>query len=173
MDDPADLPDPRELQRLPALSCGLYRSRVPLRHEGVAVPPDRLVYLHDHRPEEWPRLHLPETLLAGGWRFEENGFDVTDAAFLQELLPLPAEGWYSLRQAVHTGADGDAPLPARALVLVGYNRQGHCILFPAQFGEREVRFGQRGLRFADPAVLDALEPVNFEVPEAWGDRVVH
>lgn len=168
-----DRPDPRELQRLPAMACGLYQSRVPLRHDHSSIAAERLVYLHDHRPDAWPTAHLPEALQEGRWRFEEKGVDVVDAAFLQALQPLPPEGWYSLREAVQSGADDGAELPARSLVLVGYNRKGHCILFPAQFGQREVRFGERGLRFADAAVLDALEPVNFEVPEAWSERVVH
>lgn len=176
--------DARDLQRLPAMACGLYRSGAALlaRGSGAAlevsrptvVAERRLVYLHDHRPEEWPTVQLPVELQHGRWEFGEE-IEVLDAVFLLALEPLPPEGWYVLRHAVEatSGADGGAELPARSLVMLGYNRNAEPILSPAQFGARELRFGDAGLRFDSPDVLDQLEPVNFEVPEDAARRVLH
>lgn len=171
--------DARDLQRLPAMACGLYRSGVALAPGGdaaaVRVAALRLVYLHDHRPEEWPTVHLPLQLEHERWEFGE-GIEVLDAAFLLALEPLPPEGWYVLRRAVAAagdGGEGGAELPARSLVMLGYNRAGDPVLRPGQFGAREVRFGETGLRFEGPEVLDQLEPVNFEVPEDAARRVLH
>ena len=163
--------DERDLQRLPAMACGLYRTGLAL--EGSSPVADkRLVYLHDHRPDEWPTVHLPTELELGRWDFGQ-GIDVLNAGFLLALEPLPPEGWYVLRQAVAASADQSAELPARSLVALGYNRRGEAILTPAQFGAREVRFGEAGLRFEGADLFDQLEPVNFEVPEDAARRVLH
>lgn len=155
------------------MDCGLYRTGRALAGAEDLITAGALVHLHDHRPDEWPMAHLPKEHRAGRWEFDESGWQVLDAAFLLALVPLPPEGWYSLRLPVATGDEDGQALAARSLVLVGYNRQGHCILFPAQFGEREVRFAERGLRFEDLDVLDALEPVNFDVPADQAARVLH
>ncbi|MBI5608042.1 MAG: hypothetical protein HY902_04120 [Deltaproteobacteria bacterium] len=167
-------PDPLlEIQRIPAMPCGLYRTGRALTGAEDDVPADTLVHLHDHRPEEWPTVHLPVDQQGIHWQFDDTGCQALDPAFLLDLLPLAPEGWYVLRQPLATGGEADATLPARSLVLLGYNRQAHCILFPAQFGLREVRFAERGFRFEDLAVLEALEPVNFDVPDADTGRIVH
>lgn len=163
--------DARDLQRLPAMACGLYRTGLSLSGP-TQIGEKRLVYLHDHRPEEWPTVHLPTELELGRWDFGD-GIEVVSAPFLLALEQLPPEGWYVLRQAVLARADDGAELPARSLVALGYNRNGEAILTPAQFGAREVRFGEVGLRFEGADVLDQLEPVNFEVPEDAARRVLH
>ena len=163
--------DARDLQRLPAMACGLYRTGQGL--DGPSpVGEMRLVYLHDHRPEEWPTVHLPTELTLGRWDFGE-GIDVLHAPFLLALEQLPPEGWYVLRQAVVASAQDGTELPAKSLVALGYNRSGEAILTPAQFGAREVRFAELGLRFEGADVLDQLDPVNFEVPEDTARRVLH
>ncbi len=162
-----------EIQRIPALACGLYRTGRALAKAADAIPAGVLVHLHDHRPEEWPTVHLPGEQLGIHWQFDDEGWQALDPEFLIELEPLAPEGWYVLRQPLATGEGDETVLPARSLVLLGYNRQAHCILFPAQFGLREVRFAERGFRFDDLSVLEALEPVNFDVPDGEAGRIVH
>lgn len=163
--------DARDLQRLPAMACGLYRTGLALDGE-APVAGQRLVYLHDHRPDEWPTVHLPTELELGRWEFGD-GIEVLNAAFLMALEPLPPEGWYVLQQAVVATAEDAAELPARSLVALSYNRSGEAILTPAQFGAREVRFAEAGLRFEGADLFDHLDPVNFEVPEDAARRVLH
>lgn len=162
-----------ELQRIPAMPCGLYRTTVAMTGHDDHLGADLLVMLHDHRPEGLPYVLFPSSVEDNRWSFQPDGHDAADAEFLSGLVPLPAEGLYVLRRDVAISDDPDDRLTERSLVMVGYNRKGHCILFPARFGGLEVRFPQQGYRFESLDILDALEPVNFEIPSTGQDRVLH
>jgi hypothetical protein len=162
-----------ELQRLAAMPCGLYRTTVSLKEDPEAIGPGLLVELHDHRPDDLPWVQLPAHSEDNRWHFDPTSYDAADPEFLVSLEPLPPEGLYATRRIVPLSEDADDALAERALVQLSYDRQGRCILFPAAFAGLTIRFPTRGFLFEPADVLDALEPVNFEVPESDSDRVVH
>lgn len=162
-----------QLQRVPAMPCGLYRSTMALPDHEECVGADLLLMLHDHRPEELPSVCLPEENIDNRWHFFEEEHVADHAAFLEALEPLPDEGLYVLTRPIALSDDPDDLLPERSLVMLGYDRHGHCILFPARYEQLSISFPERGYRFENPEILDSLELVNFEVPLPPEDRSIH
>lgn len=162
-----------ELQRLAAMPCGLYRTHVPLAAEPDMVPAGVLVELHDHRPEELPYVQLPSHNDDNRWQFDPNALQAADPDFLLSLEPLPPEGLYATRRPLALSQDQDDVLAERALVQLGYDRQGRCIVYPALFAGLQISFPTKGFLFEGYEVLDALEPANFDWPLPDEERVVH
>jgi hypothetical protein len=162
-----------QLQRIPAMDCGLYRTTVAMAGHDDHLGADQLVMLHDHRPEALPYVLFPAKNEDNRWQFGDEPHAADDAEFLMGLVSLPPEGYYVLKRRLSLSDDPDDGIAERALVMVGYNRQGHVILFPAQFRGLEVRFPPRGYRFESVDVIDALEPANFTVPDGGSERTIH
>lgn len=155
------------------MECGLYRTTVAMAGHDDHLGAGQLVMLHDHRPEAMPFVLFPAQNEDNRWQFGDEPHAADDADFLTGLLALPEEGYYVLQRTLALSDDPDDTLAERSLVMVGYNRQGHLILFPAQFRGLEMRFPAQGYRFESADVLDALEPANFTVPATGADRTVH
>lgn len=162
-----------ELQRLAAMPCGLYRTHVALAADPGAVPAGVLIELHDHRPEELPYVQLPAHNHHNRWQFDPDALDAADPDFLLSLEPLPPEGPYVTRRPLALSEDQDDVLSEHALVQLGYDRQGRCILYPARFAGLQIVFPDKGFLFEPHDVLDALEPANFDWPLPDVERVVH
>ncbi len=162
-----------QLQRVPAMGCGLHRTTMPLRGHEQEVGPDNLVLLHDHRPEEFPFVALPSHCEQNRWWFAEPGMEAVDADFLEALIPLPDEGFYVLVRDVSLSDDPDDVLRAGALVMLGYDRKGNSLLYPALFEGLVIRFAERGYRFEGTDILGSLEAANFAEPEPPEERAVH
>lgn len=162
-----------ELQRLAAMPCGLYRTHLPLASDPESVPAGILVDLHDHRPDELPYVQLPAHNDDNRWQFDPTAYDAADPDFLLSLEPLPPEGLYATLRPVPLSEDQDDVLAERSLVLLGYDRQGRCIVYPAVFSGLQIRFPAKGFLFEDHEVLGSLEAVNFDWPSSESDRVVH
>jgi len=162
-------------ERVPKRDCGLYRTTTGHSGHEDHLGPGLLVTLHDHRPEAEPVVHFPEANVANRWSFARSGHPVDDAVFLAALEPLRPEGLYLLREHLHAGDEGKQTLPERALVMLGYNRSGEPILFPATLNGLTATFPERGLRFETLDVLARLDPVQTAAPEDAPppDRLVH
>lgn len=162
-----------QLQRIPALGCGLHRTTLSLPGEEDVVGAEALVLLHDHRPEEFPTVSLPTHCEANRWWFAEPGITAEDADFLEALIPLPDEGYYSLLRDVPLSDDPDDILVDGSLVMLGYDRTGNCILYPGRFDGLKIEFPEHGYRFVGVDVLNALERANFNEPASDEDRAIH
>lgn len=163
-----------QLQRIPAMGCGLHRTTLPLPGSEAEIGDNSLVLLHDHRPEEFPTVSLPTHCEQNRWWFAEPGIPAEDAEFLDALIPLPDEGFYVLIRDLPLSEDPDDILLDGALVMLGYDRTGNCILYPARFEGLSIAFPDRGYRFETMDVLSALERANFVEPRAEDDgRAIH
>lgn len=162
-----------QLQRIPAMGCGLHRTTQPLGGEEDSIGADHLVLLHDHRPEEFPFVALPTHSEDNRWWFAEPGVEAIDADFLESLIPLPDEGYYVLLRDVPLSDDPDNVLRGGGLVMLGYDRRGNCIVYPARFEGLAIHFPEQGYRFDSVDILSALEAANFAEPEPPDERAVH
>jgi len=171
--DPADFKRREPLQRIPAMPCGLYRTTLAMPDHEDCVGADLLVMLHDHRPEELPAVCLPAETVENRWLFAEEDHAADDALFLEHLEPLPDEGLYVLQDEIPLSDDPDHVLAAGSLVMVGYDRQGNCILYPARYEGLKIEFPDRGYRFDTGEIFASLEIVNFDIPLAPEDRSIH
>ena len=162
-----------QLQRIPAMGCALFRTTVALESSAQQVPSDRLVMLHDHRPDEMPFLQLPDENVENRWQFAEETFAAEEAGFLEGLIPLPDEGLYILTDDIVLSEDPDDILLSRTLVMVGYDVRGGCILFPARAEALSITFPDRGYRFESPDIFGNLEAVGFDVIEPPTSHAIH
>ena len=162
-----------QLQRLPAMGCGLHRTTVPLPGAEDVVGAGALVLLHDHRPDEYPMVAVPTHCEQNRWWFAEPGVPAEDADFLESLIPLPDEGYYVLLQDVALSDDPDDVLLDGTLLMLGYDRGGNCILYPGRFDGLTISFPERGYRFEGVDVLVNLERANFAEPPNHDDRPIH
>ncbi len=162
-----------QLQRIPAMGCALFRTTVALQSHAQQVPSDRLVMLHDHRPDELPFLQLPDENIENRWQFAEETFAAEEANFLEGLIPLPDEGLYILTDDVVLSEDPDDLLLSRTLVMVGYDVRGCCVLFPARAEGLAITFPDRGYHFESPEIFGNLEAVGFDVVEPPTSRAIH
>lgn len=171
--DQAEFKRREQLQRIPAMPCGLYRTTVAIEGHEDCVGPNVLVMLHDHRPEELPSVSLPEKSVDNRWVFSAEDHAADDAMFLENLEPLPDEGLYALMDDVPLSEDPDHLLLAGTLVMLGYDRRGHSILYPARFVGLQIHFPDRGYRFESTDIFASLEVVNFDIPLPQEDRSIH
>lgn len=155
---------------LPA--CGLYRTGTALPGHEEEVPGGTLVYFHNHSDKGPPVVLPPNENVLNRWTFHDRGWLVEDPGFIGALVPLRPQGYYVV-SGRHLHLSREEIIAERTLVQLGYNRRGDTILFVARFEDNAIRFPERGFRFEAPAVQEHLEPVNFSVPEAKPDRVLH
>lgn len=135
--------------------CGLHRTTRELPGTSE-VPAGILVNFHDH-DGEGPVVHLPLFNSFNRWQWEKKPRAIRERSWVETLRPLPAEGYYLLREEARFD---EARWPERSLVQLGYDRAGMGILFLAQrrfqLAENTLFFAERGMPFAH---LDALEPL--------------
>lgn len=166
-----DHPESNASSNLPP--CGLYQTTLPLAGKEEEVPAGRLVYFHNHSKQGQPLLLLPATNTHNVWTFQDRGYLIHDIGFVVTLKRLPAEGLYLTQTHIHSG---NAVLPERSLVQLGYNREAVPIVFPGRRAQNTIVFPDRGIRLANDAMLQTLQPVGFsvlpEVPEA-PERILH
>ncbi|MFT7622853.1 MAG: hypothetical protein ACI9WU_002028 [Myxococcota bacterium] len=153
-------------------SCGLYRTGRSLAGHEEAVPAGALIYFHNHSDQGPPLVLAATTNTNNKWTFSDRGWLAEDAGFVRELIPLKREGLYVV-SGRHLHLNREQILPEKSLVQVGYNRRGDTILFPAKFEANGIQFPERGFRFESPDVLQQLVGVNFVVPKAKAERVLH
>ena len=146
---------------------------MPLPGDEETVGADLLVLLHDHRPEEFPTIALPTHCEHNRWWFAEPGIEAEDADFLESMIPLPDEGFYVVLRDLPLSDDPDDVLLDGSLVMLGYDRGGNCILYPARFAGVQITFPERGYRFDGVDVLSSLERANFNEPGGDDDRAIH
>jgi hypothetical protein len=136
--------------------CGLYRTTAPVGD----VPAGRLVYFHNHG-DPGPGLYLPESWSYNRARFAARGTTLPEPHALQarQLEPLPAEGFYRVREPFDCCEKRCRRFEAELLVQVGYNGAGEAILFVPEFGPDGLILPTTGTPVARTS-LAQLSPVN-------------
>lgn len=111
-------------QKLPP--CGVYLTRAPIGD----VPAGRFVYFHNHG-DPGPGLYLPEGWSLNRARFSPRGYTIPDpvAPHVAQLEPLPAEGFYRVRNAFECCEKRCRTFEENLLVQVGYNGAAEAIVF--------------------------------------------
>jgi hypothetical protein len=115
---------------------------------------------------------LPDVNTANRWSFKDKGFLVTDAAFIESLEPLKAQGLYRLREHFHP--NDEQVVNTNALVQLGYNGQGDPILFfPTPIaGKNAMEFPASGMKIPQ-AIYDLLEPLDLVGPHIPKQKHLH
>jgi hypothetical protein len=118
-------PEPEELIMSDLPPCGLYQTR---RALGDQIPAGRLVYFHNHG-DPGPGVYLPESWALNRARFGERGVPIPSAEWAQYLEPLPAEGFYRVREPFHCCDKRCRRFEVDLLVQLGYDGAARPLLF--------------------------------------------
>ncbi|MCC6523903.1 MAG: hypothetical protein IT373_14690 [Polyangiaceae bacterium] len=154
---------------------GLYRTQKPYPGRESDIPEGVLVYLGTPADGSMPFVVRPTSNRHNRWYWREPTVPVRALSWCETLMPLPAEGFYTLPQELRFESGGR--WLENAIVQLGYNGEGRGILFVAEQHEgsddNALRFSDRG-RSIDDALLKRLrwapilpvkqdEPVDVEV----------
>ncbi|MBI2375223.1 MAG: hypothetical protein HYV07_14600 [Deltaproteobacteria bacterium] len=141
--------------------CGLYRTRVPIGK----VPPDRLVYFHNHG-DPGPGIYLPESWSQNRAVFSERGITIEDDGLAATLEALPDEGLYVVEETFECCDKKCVTYEQDQLVQVGYDRHAQPILFRPTWTRRGLSLPEIG----QPTELGRLERLRaIFVDEAEDD----
>ncbi len=141
--------------------CGLYRTR---RALGTHLPEGRLVYFHNHG-DPGPGLYLPSGWVANRARWHAHGTTLPDAAWAENLEPLPPEGLYRVLTAFPCCAKNCRTYEAEQLVQLGYNGAAEPILFVPEWTEQGLSLPESGTR-VERERLERLAPLKVARSEA-------
>src|SRR5687768_11823084 len=111
--------------------CGLYRTRAAL---GDAVGTGLLVYFHNHG-NPGPGVYLPSGWAHNKAQWHEHGVTLPPSSEAPPLEPLPAEGFYRVREPFDCCEKGCRTFEETLLVQLGYNASAEPILFVPEWGK--------------------------------------
>jgi len=128
---------------------GLYRTTLAHPLAPREIPASALVYVGTSPEGDFVvRPHHNEN---NRWFWHAPTTPLDDAEWARTLMVLPIEGFYTLPEAIEL--EGGGRWLANALVQLGYDGEGHGILFIAERRanreENALFFSDRGLRIAD------------------------
>ena len=142
--------------------CGLYKTTIPLGGKEEWVRENLLVYFHNHSQQGPPLVLLPASNTNNRWTFHDKGYLIRDEGYVDSIVPVMPEGYYTLTEAIYLSHE--EMIPDQTLVQLGYNRSADPILFLAEFQPSSITFPASGLK-CTLEIFDLLEPVAFRVPE--------
>lgn len=138
----------------PTRRVGLYRTTVPLVIRGEpAIPADVLVFVGKRQTDDLWFAVRPRSNRLNRWYWDEPTIALGPAndAWVDSLVPLPQEGYYTLPETLEL--PGGARWLRNAIVQLGYDETGRGIIFVAEqrsgAGENALFFSDRGVRVAD------------------------
>lgn len=134
--------------------CGLYRTTTAIGE----VPAGRLVYFHNHG-NPGAGLYFPEKWSHNRAHFRPQGMTVPPDFDGRALQPLPAEGFYRVREAFYCCAKQCMKFEPEAMVQLGYNGNGRALLFMPQLQDGAITVPETGALIDDAAFasLTALQ----------------
>lgn len=141
--------------------CGLYRMTQPLDRR-LKAP--QLVYFHNHG-EPGPGIYPAVSWSRNKAVFAEQGLTV-DADFARDLLPLPPEGFYRVRESFTCCEKNCRTFEVETLVQLGYDGAGNGILFVPTWSADGLVFPERGTRLSDDR-LARLAPLKVVIPPGF------
>jgi hypothetical protein len=122
--------------------CGIYRTSLALADH---VPAGRLVFFHNHG-DPGAGIYLPSGWAANRARWHEQGHTIPTAAWASSLVPLPAEGFYRVREAFPCCAKRCRLYDTDLLVQLGYNSDAQPLLFVPEWTEAGLAIPEIGVR---------------------------
>jgi hypothetical protein len=147
--------------------CGIYRTRAPIG----TIPAGRLVYFHNHG-NPGPGLYLPSGWSANRAHWHEQGHLLPSPDDVRHLQPLPAEGFYRVRESFHCCPKKCRTFTPQLFVQLGYDGAGNAILFTPRLVEGVIGVPDRGTRIDDDA-LGCLDRLEVAEPEGDVGIVIH
>jgi len=151
-------------------NCGLYITGLALEGHEDHLGENVMVYFHNHSTAGPPIVLLPDTNTHNRWKFQEQGHLIEDQAYIGAMKPLPAEGFYQLKQHLHL--DKEKVLPEHTIIQLGYTRTGGPILFLPTLNDLNLTFPATGFRWDDAKVIfesisdEPLHVMNLPALEA-------
>jgi hypothetical protein len=136
---------------------GLYRTTKPYPGNEEAIPTNSLVYVGLKQNGGLPFVVRPGANRNNRWFWGEPTIPLRALNWAESLIKLPPEGIYTLPEEI--SFDGGGRWLAHAVVQLGYNGEGHGIIFVAEQREDEERnilvFSDRG-RLIEDELLNRL-----------------
>lgn len=121
--------------------CGLYRTR----GQVGSIPAGRLVYFHNHG-EPGPGLYLPAGWKRNRVQLSAQGTLLPSPEDVRWLEPLPPEGFYRVTQAFHCCEKRCRLFEVDALLQLGYDASGQCIVFVPEVVDGMLAVPEQGSR---------------------------
>jgi hypothetical protein len=137
--------------------CGVYRTSVALGE----VPPDRLVYFHNHG-DPGPGLYTPHAWALNRVQWHTRGLTLSEAQ-AATLEPLAPEGLYRVREAFFCCEKQCRRFEPETLVQLGYDERAQALLFVPEWTPSGLAFPQTGSGVAQ-SVVGRL--VRLAIPDA-------
>ncbi|NOY92970.1 MAG: hypothetical protein GXP55_17440 [Deltaproteobacteria bacterium] len=129
--------------------AGLYRTTLAHPLAPREIPANTLVYRGDG--DDGPFVVRPYHNENNRWFWQAPTTPLDDPDWARTLIPLPVEGFYTLPEAIDL--EGGGRWLESAIVQLGYDGEGHGILFIAErrsnLEENALFFSDRGLRIED------------------------
>lgn len=139
-------------------NAGLYRTREPLPGRDGAIPAGVLVYVGRRPSDDAPFVVRPHENRRNRWYWHEPTLPLAgpdDRAWLETLLALPVEGFYTLPDDLEL--EGGGRWLRNAIVQLGYNSAGRGILFVAELRDGDaanaLHFSERGVAINDDLLM--------------------
>ena len=137
--------------------CGLYRTRTTVGE----IPAGRLVFFHNHG-NPGPGVYLPSGWKNNRVQLQPQGTTVDDPQLIAQLEPLPPEGFYRVTEAFYCCEKQCRRFEAELLVQLGYNGEGHGILFVPELVDGMLAVPQSGA-LIDSARFSKLKLLTVKV----------
>jgi hypothetical protein len=134
--------------------CGIYRTTRPL---GDDVPAGRLVFFHNHG-DPGPGIYLPSGWAVNRAAWDEHGHTIPSDDWAASLSPLLDEGFYRVTEEFSCCEERCRVYEPELLVQLGYDAEGHPLLFVPEWTEAGLALPEMGLRL-DEDRLDKLAPL--------------
>lgn len=148
----------------PLPPCGLYRTTAPIG----SIPAGRLVYFHNHG-DPGPGLYLPASWKNNRMQAQPQGTLLPRPEDAENLLALPAEGFYCVVSAFHCCEKQCRRFDPEMLVQLGYDGSGEALLFLPELVDGNLALPTQGSRVD----LDKLANVKLLRIATAGAREPH
>jgi hypothetical protein len=136
---------------------GLYRTTEPYPGHEDEIPANVLVFVGPAKDGGLPFVVRPKSNRNNRWFWSEPTQALRALNWAGKLVKLPAEGFYTLPDDLEI--EGGGRWLKNAIVQLGYNGEGHGIVFVAEQHAEDERnilsFSDRG-RLIDDKLLDRL-----------------
>lgn len=147
--------------------CGIYRTT---RALGDDLSAGRLVFFHNHG-DPGPGVYLPSTWVANRARWHEQGHTIPSTEWASSLVPLPAEGFYRVREEFTCCAKSCRTYEADLLVQLGYDGNAQPLLFVPEWTSVGLALPELGIgldadRLTRLIALKVVEADEDDTPSA-------
>jgi hypothetical protein len=146
-------------------TCGIYRTT---RALGDELPAGRLVFFHNHG-DPGPGVYLPSSWAANRARWHGEGQTIPSAQWATSLVPLPAEGFYRVRETFTCCDKKCREYETDLLVQLGYDASAQPLLFVPEWTTAGLALPELGIaldadRLTRLVALKVAEPEDEEAP---------